>query len=101
MRSKDKAQIMVGIPRDSEMYHFYQEEAKRYGVKLPTFIYQLLRDRYDTLAGKGYGVWFPRGYQASSPTSTAKGTPEEEEPDWKVGTSPQLAVIAYGGEDED
>jgi len=93
MRSKDNAQYMVGIPRDSAMHRFYQDEAKAQQVKLPTYIYQLLRDRYEALQGGGSGLWFPRGVTVShepmkivEPVNVNKAS---------------VAVQMFGGEDED
>jgi hypothetical protein len=90
MRSKDNAQYMVGIPRDSDMHRFYQEEATSQGVKLPTHIYQLLKDRYEALQGSGQAIWFPRG-------AAAPPVLERPKPQGKVET----ALAAFGGEDED
>lgn len=60
-RSKANAQYMIGIPRDSEMNAFYQQEAAEHGLKVPTWLYLLLQDRYEALQGRGQGKWFPRG----------------------------------------
>lgn len=95
MRKQSDAQILVGIPRDSDMHQFYLQEAEEQGVKLPTFIYQLLKDRYEALHGGGRCVWFPRGMMVPPPPQQVLST-KPTSPD-KVNAALQM----FGGEDED
>lgn len=44
-------QYMVGIPRDSEMNAFYKQLAKDNGVKVPTYIFQLLKVIFEQSQG--------------------------------------------------
>lgn len=93
-RSKKHAQYMVGIPRDTEMHRFYQQEAEEQGVKLPTHIYQLLKDRYEALAGVGQGKWFPRGISLAP-------TPLYEQRHEESTISANEALDFFGGIDPD
>lgn len=94
-RSKANAQYMVGIPRDSEMQRFYQKEAYEQGVRVPTYLYLLLKDRYEALTGEGQGKWFPRGWQGTAtPLHLVSESLGEE-------ISPDEAIAMFGGIDPD
>lgn len=93
-RSPANQQYMVGIPRDSEMNAFYQQEAAEHGLKVPTYLYLLLKDRYEALQGKGQGKWFPRGISLA-PAPVYEQRLEEST------ISADEALGFFGGIDED
>lgn len=95
MRTKSNRQVNVPIPRGSEMESFYEAEASAQQVKLPTYIYQLLLDRYEALHGRGKSIWFPRGIPTPVSTNHVEKVHEV------IKTQAEIALQMFGGEDED
>lgn len=94
MRSKANKQFMIGVPRTDEMLAFYEEEARLNGLKVPSWILRLLRDRYLALTGKGsQNIWFPRGEPVFQASPVSAPLPDTNKAD--------AIIDALGGEDED
>ncbi len=94
MRSKDNSQVNVGIPTHSPMHEFYKEEAKSRGVKLPTHIYQLLKERYDAIERGVIWSWGPIIFQPEAPAQEQKSENGNTEID------ATMVLEALGGEDD-
>ena len=94
MRSKANAQVNVGIPRDSPMHKFYLEEARSHGVKLPTYIYQLLKERYEVMTSGIIHSWMPIVIQQNAPAPEPQPEKENAEID------AMMVLDALGGEDD-
>lgn len=84
--SKLYKQVIVSIPVHSEMEQFYQDEANRMHVGLPTLFYQLLEDRFlSIITGKGRNIWFSHSYQTS--VSTEKELTKDQLPNTEKASS--------------
>ncbi len=88
MRDPGKTYISVGLPI-GDISAFYANEARERGVKLPTHIYQLLKERYDAKVNGIIWSYAPMAVQPQAPIDDSSTTVNAE-----------MIISALGGEDE-
>jgi len=84
---------MIGIPRDSEMNLFYRQRAAENGVKVPTYLFQLLKAIYESAQEGNTNV------TAFHALSLIPGMARTEY--MKEEYSSEEILAAFGGIDED
>lgn len=92
-RSKANQQYIVGIPRDSHMNAFYRQRAAENGVKVPTYLFQLLKAIYESSQEGNVQI------NALHSLSLLPGITSTEV--LEVQYSPEEALAAFGGIDEE